>query len=138
MAVLHEDAGETKRPRFCRECGHPLAGANYGSHVRRLGLASLVLAVVGLMLIVTAANARPRTRSCGFYSFGIGWDLRATPNLACARARRVFRDCAVARESQTSSCSEGFRCRIASDEATGISTERCVRGRKEVVGKGGP
>ena len=84
------------------------------------------------------ASAMSRTRSCGFYSFGIGWDLRATPNLSCARARRVFHDCFVSSPGRTSSCSDRFRCRIRGNRATGVSTETCVRGRKEVIGKGGP
>lgn len=29
MAVVREDTNATERPRFCQECGHPLAGANY-------------------------------------------------------------------------------------------------------------
>ena len=32
----------------------------------------------------------PRTRSCGTLSIGIGWDLRASPNVRCSAARQVM------------------------------------------------
>jgi hypothetical protein len=105
---------------------------------RILPVLLVVAAMVTLGASPAAANGRSRTRSCGFYSFGIGWALRATPNVSCAKAKRVFKDCFVSSAGGTSACSEGFQCRIRSNRATGVSTETCVRGRKEVVGNGGP
>lgn len=105
--------------------------------MRRILPVLLVVAAV-VTLVTVSADARSRTRSCGFYSFGIGWEIRATPNTSCSTAKRVFKDCFVSSPGQTSSCSEGFRCRIRSNQASGVSTETCLRGRKEVIGKGGP
>jgi hypothetical protein len=97
-----------------------------------------IVVITAAAAVSSVADAAPQTRSCGFYSFGIGWHLRASPNLSCKRARRVFKDCFVSNNGQTRSCSEGFRCRIRANTVSGISTETCVRGRKEVIGKGGP
>jgi ribosomal protein L34 len=83
------------------------------------------------------ASARPQTRSCGYLSWGIGWKLRATPDLSCPQARRVFKDC-FAGSNRPRSCREGFRCRQRTDRVTGIATETCIRGRREVVGKSNP
>ena len=128
-----EAIARPKKPRMTKA----IARISLYAQMRRIFEVFLVVAVAGT-LVITAASATPRTRSCGFYSFGIGWSLRATPNVSCSKARRVFKDCFVSSPGRTSACSEGFRCGIRSNRASGVSTETCVRGRKEVVGKGGP
>jgi hypothetical protein len=58
---------------------------------------SRLLVVVGVVAIAlsaalvarTSGNAVP-TRSCGTLGKGIGWHLRASPNVRCTSARRVI------------------------------------------------
>jgi hypothetical protein len=92
----------------------------------------LLAMMLAVALGAATASATLHPRSCGYLQWGIGWSLRATPNLSCTRARRLFKQCSFR------SCSAGLRCSERTDQVSGVTTRTCARRKQEIIGKGGP
>ena len=79
-------------------------------------LALLSVVAIAALVVSPVATASRHTRSCGFLTCGIGWNLRATPNLSCSRARTIFKACFVSYNGSKSRARHDFDAR---SEATG-------------------
>jgi hypothetical protein len=91
-----------------------------------------------MCLAFTAAGvARPAQvslRSCGTLAVGIGWHLRATPNVSCVIARRVITTYfAKGGERRARTVALRFVCRHR--YASVGEHIRCVRGTKVVAAR---
>ena len=130
-----EDPRERARPIPCTK-----------AHVARRAFclcAGTVVLAVGLSAIAVAS---PATRSCGTTQApGYPIDVRATPNVACAPARRVIRvvygegsnvtirQCYSA-PGQFHPCHvQGFWCTMRSSTDSDTSSARCTKGRNELI-----
>jgi hypothetical protein len=49
-----------------------------------------IVAVVAAASVGTTVASAKTTRSCGTLAIGIGWHLRASPNVTCRAARRLM------------------------------------------------
>ena len=88
---------------------------------------------VALTLSVAPVSARLVIRSCGYLRWGDRWSMRATSNLSCSRARRLFEQC-----SGSGSCAAMFRCKQRAEPIFEITSRMCVRRDREIIGTAGP
>ena len=75
----------------------------------------------------------PRARSCGTLSIGIGWDLRASPNVRCSAARRVMLTYFRRFAGRTHPLLFGYRC--AKRDLQDAKHIRCTRPGRLVTAK---
>lgn len=97
----------------------------------------MVTIAVAMTLIAIAATAHA-AREAAVFSVGNRLERAGDPEPIVHAARTVFKARFVSYNGQHKTCSEGFRCTIQGNQTTGASTETCIRGRKEVIGRGGP
>ena len=116
----------------------PLASVGNGSVVRvvalRLLVVALVAAAVGVCVTSRGSAGTSPTRSCGTLAVGIGWYLRASPNVLCSSARRVIRaDFSHGGNRKARVVVLGYVCRKR--DLPDAEHIRCVRGARLVTAK---
>jgi hypothetical protein len=111
----------------------PLAARSHSARVR-FGLAVALLMCLAFAVAGVARPAQVRLRSCGTLAVGIGWHLRATPDVGCVFARKVIKTYfARGGERRVRTVALRFVCthRYPSDG----EHIRCVQGTKVVAAR---